>query len=82
MGLTDKEAASLQNISAASFQKAKYRLKKKLEISKNILLTDVVANLQTASTHYNLSIKPNGIFKFSNGCSLIYPMKAIHIIRG
>lgn len=45
MGLTDKEAARLQSISTASFQKAKYRLKKKLNAPKELLLNDIVANL-------------------------------------
>lgn len=45
MGLTDKEAARLQSISTASFQKAKYRLKKKLDVSKEVLLIDIVAKV-------------------------------------
>jgi len=45
MGLTDKEISRLQGINTASFQKAKYRLKKKLNLESSMSLDDMIQNL-------------------------------------
>ena len=45
MGLTTKEIAQLMGISAGSVQKARYRLKKKLELEKEVNLIEYISNL-------------------------------------
>lgn len=45
MGLTTKEIAQLMGISAGSVQKARYRLKKKLELDKEVNLIEFISNL-------------------------------------
>ena len=45
MGLTTKEIAQLMGISAGSVQKARYRLKKKLELDKEVNLIEFITNL-------------------------------------
>jgi DNA-binding CsgD family transcriptional regulator len=45
MGLTTKEIAQLMGISAGSVQKARYRLKKKLELDKEVNLIEYISNL-------------------------------------
>jgi len=42
IGLTDKEAARLLGINTASFQKSKYRLKKKLSLPKELSVNDLI----------------------------------------
>ncbi len=49
MGLTDKEASRLLAINTASFQKSKYRLKKKLNIRQEGSLNDIVQDLDLAT---------------------------------
>ncbi len=44
MGLSTKEIAQLQGISASSIQKARYRLKKKIGLAKEINLVDFISN--------------------------------------
>lgn len=45
MGLTTKEIAQLMGISAGSVQKARYRLKKKLDLGKEVNLIEYITNL-------------------------------------
>jgi DNA-binding CsgD family transcriptional regulator len=45
MGLTTKEIAQLMGISAGSVQKARYRLKKKLELEKEVNLIEYISTL-------------------------------------
>ncbi|MEL6123515.1 MAG: hypothetical protein AAFR14_07315, partial [Bacteroidota bacterium] len=46
MGLTDKESARLLGINTASFQKAKYRLKKKMELPNGQTIRDWLAEMR------------------------------------
>ncbi len=48
MGLTDKESARLLGINTASFQKNKYRLKKKFSLPKEVSIEQYLSNIEVS----------------------------------